>query len=144
MGSYFPLHEGDHAEVYGEVPGTPFWLGGGTFGRSHVEVDSRTGSLVKVVDLNRGDVASRYEAMLYVLHFGQFGGLPIKILYAVGGLTPGLLSITGFVLWWKRRGVRVAHRTRSAPASERVVPPPRVELEGRIPGHPEAAQTLER
>jgi uncharacterized iron-regulated membrane protein len=79
-----------------------------------VEVDARTGSLLDVVDLNRGDLASRYEAMLYVLHFGQLGGLPVKILYAIGGLTPGLLSIAGFVLWWKRRAVRVARETRRA------------------------------
>ena len=35
--------------------------------------------------------------------FGQYGGVAVKALYAVGGLTPGVLSLTGFVLWWKRR-----------------------------------------
>jgi uncharacterized iron-regulated membrane protein len=41
--------------------------------------------------------------ILKQLHFGQFGGIWIKIIYALGGFTPAILSITGFVLWWKRR-----------------------------------------
>jgi uncharacterized iron-regulated membrane protein len=113
-----PRREGGNIEVYGNVPGTPFWLGGGgSFGRSHVTMNPRTGSVLRVVDVNGNDAASRYEAALYVLHFGQFGGLPIKILYCLFGLTPGLLSVTGFVLWWKKRGVRAA-RARRSPGSE--------------------------
>ncbi len=37
------------------------------------------------------------------LHYGTFGGLFVKIVWCVGGLTPGLLAITGFLMWRQRR-----------------------------------------
>ncbi len=37
------------------------------------------------------------------LHFGDFGGWPIKILWALGGLTPGILAVSGFLIWRSRR-----------------------------------------
>ena len=33
---------------------------------------------------------------------GRFGGLGIRILWAVLGLLPAVLFVTGFVLWWTR------------------------------------------
>jgi uncharacterized iron-regulated membrane protein len=35
-------------------------------------------------------------------HTGNFGGLPIKILWAVFGLAPPLLFVTGALMWWNR------------------------------------------
>ena len=37
------------------------------------------------------------------LHYGTFGGLPVKMLWFIGGLTPGILAVTGFCIWWMRR-----------------------------------------
>jgi len=37
-----------------------------------------------------------------VLHFGRFGGLAIKIVWALMGLTLPLLVATGFLMWWRR------------------------------------------
>jgi uncharacterized iron-regulated membrane protein len=28
---------------------------------------------------------------------------PVKILWCLGGLAPGVLAITGYILWWKRK-----------------------------------------
>ena len=36
-------------------------------------------------------------------HVGSFGGLPIRIIWFVFGLTPAVLFITGFVVWWLRK-----------------------------------------
>jgi uncharacterized iron-regulated membrane protein len=36
------------------------------------------------------------------LHFGRFGGWPVKALWTVLGLIPLLLFITGAVMWWNR------------------------------------------
>jgi uncharacterized iron-regulated membrane protein len=36
------------------------------------------------------------------LHFGRFGGWPIKALWTVLGLLPIILFITGAVMWWNR------------------------------------------
>ena len=37
------------------------------------------------------------------LHFGNYGGFPVKILYSILGLSPGLLAITGFFIWLRRK-----------------------------------------
>lgn len=44
----------------------------------------------------------RLARMAAPLHFGTYGGLALKIVYCLLGLTPALLSISGFVLWRKR------------------------------------------
>ena len=36
------------------------------------------------------------------LHFGNFGGLGTRILWAAIGLTPPFLFITGALMWWNR------------------------------------------
>jgi uncharacterized iron-regulated membrane protein len=35
-------------------------------------------------------------------HFGRFSGIPVKIIWTVIGLAPGVLFVTGTVMWWKR------------------------------------------
>jgi uncharacterized iron-regulated membrane protein len=54
-------------------------------------------------DLN--DTERPGEAFLLAmiqLHFGRFGGLPVRFLWFVLGLLPAVLFGTGFVLWWTR------------------------------------------
>jgi len=36
------------------------------------------------------------------LHFGRFGGMPGRIAWIVLGLTPAILFVTGFIMWWTR------------------------------------------
>jgi uncharacterized iron-regulated membrane protein len=36
------------------------------------------------------------------MHFGNFGGVPIRILWAILGLTPPFLFVTGALMWWNR------------------------------------------
>jgi uncharacterized iron-regulated membrane protein len=69
---------------------------------SYVNFDS-SGTAIKVFDMREAPLTEKASTILTALHFGQFGGVFIKIIYALGGFTPALLSITGFVLWWKRR-----------------------------------------
>lgn len=74
-------------------------------------------------DLN--DTARPGEGILLgmiQLHFGRFGGLPIRFLWVVLGLLPAILFVSGFVLWWTGRR-RAAERAASvdvrAAAAER-------------------------
>jgi uncharacterized iron-regulated membrane protein len=39
---------------------------------------------------------------LIQLHFGRFGGLWVRFLWAVLGLLPAVLFVSGFILWWTR------------------------------------------
>ena len=72
------------------------------YGYSGVALDQYTG---KVVQLQNGLKPSRADFVLNSfapLHYGTFWGLPTRILYVFVGLTPLVLSITGFVMWWLR------------------------------------------
>ncbi len=67
-----------------------------------IALDS-TGAIAKTRFINDISAADRYDIINSQLHMGKYGGLGIKILYFVLGLTSAFLSITGFTLWLKRR-----------------------------------------
>ncbi|KAB8331050.1 PepSY domain-containing protein [Scytonema tolypothrichoides VB-61278] len=72
------------------------------YGRSQVYLDQYTG---KVVQLKNGLQPSRADVVFnsfVPMHYGTFGGLTTRIFYIFVGLTPLILSITGFVMWWYR------------------------------------------
>lgn len=50
-------------------------------------------------DVRVAPLSHRFYFIQEALHFGDFGGLGLKILYAVLGLTSGFLSISGFVVY---------------------------------------------
>jgi len=58
-----------------------------------------------------GDIVMDWVAPL---HVGSFGGLPIQIAWLALGLSPPLLFITGFIMWWTR--VVRPQRTRAGAA----------------------------
>ncbi len=62
---------------------------------------------------NAGDTVQRW---IGYLHFGNFGGTPVKILWTVLGLAPTLLLITGTIMWWNRVIVRRRRRRRAVRA----------------------------
>jgi uncharacterized iron-regulated membrane protein len=60
----------------------------------------------------------------FPLHFGNFAGLGLKIVYALFGLTSGALAFTGIALsahrWRARRRAKIRRRS----ASDRLIPLP--------------------
>lgn len=70
--------------------------------------------LIDRFDPDMSDLQRPGEALLLDmirLHFGRFGGLEIRIAWALLGLVPAVLFITGFTLWLRgrrRRGRRPA------------------------------------
>lgn len=79
----------------------PARSGGGLFG-------SLTLRVVDGHELDRRDPAAagfwaRVNGWMEPLHFGDFGGLTLKWLYFVLGLSPALLSLTGTWLWIERQ-----------------------------------------
>ena len=62
-----------------------------------------TGSISKTRFINEIDANDRYDIINSQLHMGKFGGTGVKIIYFLFGLASGLLSITGFLLWLKRK-----------------------------------------
>jgi uncharacterized iron-regulated membrane protein len=48
------------------------------------------------------------------LHAGEFGGVPMRVVYVLVGLVPVGLIVTGLVVWWLRRQGRLALAERRA------------------------------
>ncbi len=47
-------------------------------------------------------IVDEMMAWLARLHFGRFAGLPVKIIWAVVGVVPPVLLVTGVIIWWNR------------------------------------------
>lgn len=75
-------------------------------GFNSVALNAYDGRVLKVLQGQEADAGLQAYALLDPLHFGYWGGLPIKILYFLGGLTPAVLSISGFLIWLSRRRKR--------------------------------------
>jgi len=50
-----------------------------------------------------GGASSQILDVIYPLHFGNFGGVPLRILWAVLGLSTSLIALTGMMIWVERR-----------------------------------------
>ena len=53
------------------------------------------------------------------LHMAQVGGLPYRIFVSALGLLVTMLSVTGVVIWMKKRSARIAGRRRLVKADQR-------------------------
>lgn len=76
---------------------SPFFYSGNT-----VSINPVTGKVSTMERLTDKDIWEKAEATFFPLHVGNFGGIPVKVLYMIIGLLPGLLSITGALLWWRK------------------------------------------
>lgn len=61
------------------------------------------GGIAKTRLINENSASDRYDIINSQLHMGKYGGWGIKIIYFVFGLTGAMLSITGFLLWLRRK-----------------------------------------
>ncbi|WP_420155856.1 PepSY-associated TM helix domain-containing protein [Siphonobacter sp.] len=95
---YLPTQPTRTFEVRGYTQGQ--WKGWGS-GNS-VKINQQTGETISIHRLSEKPLGERIEATFFPLHVGNYGGWPVKILYVMIGLTPALLSITGFLLGWRR------------------------------------------
>jgi len=75
---------------------------------NHLEYDPQTGTEIERFLIREKHWSYNILSIAYPLHFGNWGGIPIKILYCLAGLAPPILSITGFVIWQQRQNERKA------------------------------------
>jgi uncharacterized iron-regulated membrane protein len=64
--------------------------------------DQFSGELLQTWDAAPRTAGDRFMAVLAPLHMGLFGGLGVKIVWAILGLAPAMLFATGFLIWWSR------------------------------------------
>jgi uncharacterized iron-regulated membrane protein len=112
------------ALIFPQKPGQPFVVRGNTSARlvarnmNYVALDPASGAVLAQVD---GRTARGWERLYLTfdpLHFGYFGGYWTKIPWFILGLAPGVLSLSGFWLWW-RRPRALDRPTASSPATAR-------------------------
>lgn len=97
---YFAQSNGGKTAVYGSRSSNAY-IHSKKFADA-IFLDS-SGSIAKTRFVNEISADDRYDIINSQLHMGKFGGIGIKIIYFLFGLAGGLLSITGFLLWIKRR-----------------------------------------
>jgi uncharacterized iron-regulated membrane protein len=73
---------------------------------SHVDFDAESGEVRLVHDLRDDSAWAQIYDSFMPLHYGTFGGWPIRVLWSLGGLAPGLLAVSGFLIWWNRSRIR--------------------------------------
>lgn len=72
--------------------------------------DPMTGAYLSTYNLNEQGAGAKTLDSFRRLHFGTFGGLPVKVIWSLVGVLPLLLSITGTYIWWQRRKKRTRRR----------------------------------
>ena len=87
--------------VSGEFSDTtnPLYFGKG----SDVYFDSEMGKLQKIVRIEDKPFSDRFYWAMKQLHRGDYDNIFVKLLYVFVGLSPAVLSITGFVLWKRKQ-----------------------------------------
>ncbi len=83
------------------------------FGPAAVFVATDTGQILSTERGGEGKAGDVIDALVYPIHSGQIGGLPGRILICLSGLVVAMLSVTGIIVWWKKRAPRVSTRHRA-------------------------------
>ena len=85
-----------------QVPGDPHRR----FPSSFVFVDQHSGRVLAVHDIRRGNASTIAASWIRTLHDGTVGGVAVRILFAVLGVVPAFLFITGLLRWSRRLSAR--------------------------------------
>jgi uncharacterized iron-regulated membrane protein len=70
---------------------------------NHVYLEPGTGKVLAISRAADQPLAARIWSAFSPIHYGEFGGPVIKAIWALIGLVPALLLITGFLTWWRPR-----------------------------------------
>ena len=76
--------------------------------RASVKVADDTGTAIAAPARGQGGVAR----LMRRIHDGTGMGVVWQAIIFLGGLIPGMLAVTGVIMWWRNRGWRAAVKTR--------------------------------
>ncbi|HTQ28288.1 MAG TPA: PepSY-associated TM helix domain-containing protein [Puia sp.] len=96
---YVPLDSGSDVKIVGRFTHTLFLVNDYA---SYVSFSKQSGKLTAFYDIRKQSWWDKLDAMVYQVHTGKMGAVGIKFIYLLIGLTPGILFITGAILWWRR------------------------------------------
>lgn len=96
----YPFEPEAHFTVFGFQPGTnPF----ASNYASTVTYDRTSGERLSAIDGRNANATTQVFDSFRELHFGSFGGTGSKLIWAIFGLSPLLLGLTGFYVWLSRK-----------------------------------------
>ncbi len=95
----FPKRPGEALTLYGQPGEAGVWRS--PYG-SMVFFDPVSGAVQGSSDVRDRSLWGQIYDSFVPLHYGTFGGWPIRLLWSLGGLAPGALAISGFVIWRSR------------------------------------------
>lgn len=75
-------------------------------GKSFVFLDQYSGDVLRVENFFQTSAMEQVKAWADALHTGSYGGLGMMGIYLVVGFVSSGLSVTGFVIWFKRKGAQ--------------------------------------
>jgi len=70
---------------------------------SVIVFNGATGELKSATPAGEAGIGAQILDAFRPLHYGNFGGITVKILWCLGGLAPAILALSGTFLWWKRK-----------------------------------------
>jgi uncharacterized iron-regulated membrane protein len=94
---YLPMKPGDvlRVRIKREADGMEY-------GANEVSFHPATGEVLRVSRYAERTAADEVLRWFGMIHFGTFGGLATRILWVLLGIVPGVLAISGFLMWWNR------------------------------------------
>jgi Uncharacterized iron-regulated membrane protein len=81
-------------------------------GNQYLYIDRFRGRVLRVDRFDQLPAGVRLVQSMAPLHYGPFGGHSTRVLWIFMGLVPGVLSISGFLMWWNRVIVKRLRRFR--------------------------------
>lgn len=88
--------------------------GAGGVGPAYLYFDGTDGKLLGERLPWKGTAADIFVQAQFPLHSGRILGLPGRILISFMGLVVAMLSVTGVIIWWRKRASRVVTAERRA------------------------------
>jgi uncharacterized iron-regulated membrane protein len=85
--------------------------GDGTLGNPWVYLDALRGSVIAVEQPGEGSAGDLFMQAQFPLHSGRVFGLAGRVVVSLLGLVVAMLSITGVIIWARKRRARAARRT---------------------------------
>lgn len=92
----FPKNADGKLMILGRLESDPAFYG---FNYSNIHINTRTGEISSVNFLRDMPWHKRAVTILKPLHFGDYAGLTIKLIYCFFGVFPGILAVSGFFIW---------------------------------------------
>ncbi len=71
-------------------------------GDNYVYIDPYNANVLRADVAKQVSRGNRFMLTMSPLHYGTFGGHLTRVIWIVMGFTPGILAITGFLIWWNR------------------------------------------